>query len=586
MAGEPGGDGAGEAGGVDVAGRDVDGDRDVEALGAPAGDLGEGGLQDVLGEVGHQARGLGDGDELVRRHLAALGVDPADERLQTGDLAVEADLRLVVEFDLAGVEGAAEVTEEAEPVGRVGVALGLVDLDAGAVALGLVHGDVGPAQQALGVEGVVGEDGDAGAGLQDEGEPVEVERRGELGDEVAGDPLGAGGGVGRGQQDGELVAAEPGGLGAAGQGEAEPFGDLQEQPVSGEVPEGVVDGAEAVQVDQDEGGAGSLALGLLQGVPGPLQEPLAVGEPGERVAELFLGAGAGDPEGGVEGDEGDGEERQEDRPGGGDDADERGDAEEGDGDEALPEEGGAGDGGQSAALGCERVPQEEAGDHEVGARGEDDFREVPDRPVEGPPGLFDGRYVPEGGEHEGGGADPEDVGGAVLQALAPAVPAGGADEGDDGERDESRGHPAVQQEDGEGEGGAGAGAAPPAVPAEGDQVADDEAGEDGEGPAGDAAGEESVAGADGSLEPGDEHDGGDAHHGCGQPGGEARGDHTAVRPWDPGGALGRFHSRPSHRRRCRRCAMGRADAAVRRPARRPACGRRRAAAPGVTGPLS
>ena len=77
-------------------------------------------------------------------------------------------------------------------------------------------------------------------------------------------------------------------------------------------------------------------------------------------------------------------------------------------------------------------------------------------------------------------------------ALPPAVPAGDADEDDDGEADHPGGHPAVQQQHGEGEGGAGAGAAPPAVAAEGDEMADDDAGEHGEGPADGAGREEGV----------------------------------------------------------------------------------------------
>ena len=218
--GEPRGDRAGEAGGVHVARRDVDGDRHRQPLRAPPGDLGERRLQHVLRQLGHQPGRLGDGDELVRRDPPALRVHPAHQRLQAGDLAVEADLGLVVQLDLAGVERAAQIAQQAEPVGGVAVALGLVHLDARAVPLRLVHRHVRAAQQPLGVERVVGEDGDSGAGLQHEGEPVEVERGAERGDQVAGDALGAGGGVGDGQQHGELVAAEPRRLRAARQGRA------------------------------------------------------------------------------------------------------------------------------------------------------------------------------------------------------------------------------------------------------------------------------------------------------------------------------------------------------------------------------
>ncbi len=77
--------------------------------------------------------------------------------------------------------------------------------------------------------------------------------------------------------------------------------------------EGVVDRAETVQVDQDEGGTGADALGVVQRGPGALQQPLAVGQAGEWVPQLLLGAGAGDPQGGVQGDQRYGEHRQQER---------------------------------------------------------------------------------------------------------------------------------------------------------------------------------------------------------------------------------------------------------------------------------
>lgn len=308
--GEPRGDRSGEARGVHIARGDVDGDRHLQAHRAPARHLGERGLQDVLRQPGHQPGGLGDGDELVRWHPAAVRVHPTDQRLQSGDMPVEADLGLVVQLDIAGIQGAAQIAQQAEPVRGVAVPLGLVELDTAAVALGLVHRHIGAAQQSLGVEGVVGEDGDPRAGFEHEGQSVEVQRGAQGGDEMAGRPLGAGEGVGGGQQDGELVAAEPGRLGAAREGVPQPVGDLEQQAVADEVAEGVVDGAEAVQVDEDQRRAGADALGVVQGGPGALQQPLAVGQSGERVAQLLLGAGAGYPECGVQRDQRDREQRQ------------------------------------------------------------------------------------------------------------------------------------------------------------------------------------------------------------------------------------------------------------------------------------
>lgn len=216
--------------------------------------------------------------------------------------------------------------------------------------------------------------------------------------------------------------------------------------------EGVVHRPEAVEVDQDERGSGGGVLRLLQGRPGALQEPLAVGEPGQRVAQLLLGAGAGDPQRRVEGDERHREQRQQHRHGHGDDADQRGDAEQRDGHEALPEQGGAGHRPQAAA-GCERVPEQRPGAQQIGARGEDDLGGGGDAPLGGPPGIGDGGDGAEGGQDQARGSDADDVDGAVQHALAPAVAPGRADQDHHGEADQGGRQPAVEEEHGDGEGG-------------------------------------------------------------------------------------------------------------------------------------
>lgn len=267
-------------------------------------------------------------------------------------MAVEADLGLVVQLHVTGVQRTAQIAQQAEPVGGVAVALGLVHLHARAVPLRLVHRDVRPPQQSFRVQCVLGEDGDARARLQDEGEPVEIERRGQLGDQMAGDALGAGGGVGRREQYGELVAAEPGRLGAPGQGEPQPVGYLEQQPVPREMAECVIDGSKAVEIDQYESRTGTAALRVREGGPGPLQEPLTVRQTRQGVAQLLLRPGPGDPQRGVEGDQRYGEQGQQKRQGDGDDTDQRGDAEQGDRDKALPKQGRTGRGGQTAPWGA------------------------------------------------------------------------------------------------------------------------------------------------------------------------------------------------------------------------------------------
>ncbi|CAM5499778.1 hypothetical protein SALBM217S_05430 [Streptomyces griseoloalbus] len=271
--------------------------------------------------------------------------------------------------------------------------------------------------------------------------------------------------------------------------------------------EGVVDRPEAVEVDEHERGAGAGPLGVVQRGPDPLLEPLPVGQSGQRVAQLLLGPRAGYPQGGVEGDERDGEQRQQHRLGVGDHAHQRGDAEQGDRDEPLAGQGGAGDGGQPRTRGVQ-VPQQGAGDREIG--GGDEYH--PGTGVEGP-GVgggrrLDGRHGAERGQDERSGADAEQVDRAVQHALPPAAPAGYADQHDDGEADHAGRDPAVGEQHGEGEGRAGARAAPPAGAAQHHEVADDDAGEHRQRPADRAGREEGVPSGEGAQEAGAEDEAG------------------------------------------------------------------------------
>ncbi len=287
MADEVAGDPLGEAGVEHVAGRDVHRDLHLEALLAPAGELADGGLQHVVGQPGHQPAGLGEAHELVRGHPALAGTLPAQQRLQADHPAVEGHLGLVVQLDLAGLQGPPQIAQQSDPVRGVGV-LGLVVLlDRGAAALRVPHRHVGAAQQRLGVLGVLGEDADARAGLQHQQQSVQADRGGEFGDQRLGHLLQRVRAADAGQQDGELVAAHPGhhraapvvpgkagedvvdGLagGASGgpagaQRPVQPAGDVDEQTVAGGMAEGVVERPEAIEVEQDQTDA--VALGVLR----------------------------------------------------------------------------------------------------------------------------------------------------------------------------------------------------------------------------------------------------------------------------------------------------------------------------------
>ena len=129
--------------------------RRVGALLVPLEDLAAGALLDPAADRLDQAAVLGDRDELGRVEQAALGVLPADQRLEAGDLAgAQADHRLVVERELVAVERVAQLAFDLEPAHRAGPHLGVEEDAAGAAAfLGPVHRRVGVADQQLGVGG-------------------------------------------------------------------------------------------------------------------------------------------------------------------------------------------------------------------------------------------------------------------------------------------------------------------------------------------------------------------------------------------------------------------------------------------------
>ena len=106
---------------------------------------------------------LGERDEHLRRHVAVLGVVPAQQRLGADDRAVvDAHHRLVVQAQRVVGERRAQRGLErvlAQPV------LGQVRVEelvgVAAEVLGAVHRDVGVLQQLLRIVGVVGIHGDA-----------------------------------------------------------------------------------------------------------------------------------------------------------------------------------------------------------------------------------------------------------------------------------------------------------------------------------------------------------------------------------------------------------------------------------------
>ena len=201
---------------------------------------------------------LGERDELARRDEAALGMLPADERLERRDRAVaDVDDRLVVDAQLAALDGAAQgaLGRERSRASRRIASSKTIDRGAAAL-LGAVHRRVGVAD--AGPRAVVRPRRRSRCRCSPAGTP----RRPRRGTAPRTAPAirratarGAGLAVDVLAQDGELVAAEPGDRVGRAQRAAQARRDVAQHASPAAWPKRVVDELEAVEVDEQHGDA-------------------------------------------------------------------------------------------------------------------------------------------------------------------------------------------------------------------------------------------------------------------------------------------------------------------------------------------
>ncbi len=256
----------------------------------PVGGLGHRLLQEPAAELGGAVVVAGDPEELGGGEEDALGGAPAGLGGDGGDGAAgEVDDGLVEQGELAVAQGGAQPRGQLGAAHDVGLHLRGVQLDPVlAAGLGAVHREVGVAHEVGGADGGLGE-GDADGG----GHP----------DLVGADPVGLGEGEAQPFGDlvhlvlpgaliagavpdderGELVTAEPGGGVAGPDGVLEPPSGLDEQFVARLVADGVVDLFEAVEVDEEDGGARVARPPPAERLADPGGEQGPVGQVGERV---------------------------------------------------------------------------------------------------------------------------------------------------------------------------------------------------------------------------------------------------------------------------------------------------------------
>ena len=231
---------------------------------------------------------LGDRDELAGCHQPALGVRPADERLEVLGLAtLQLHQRLVVQAELVALDGQAQLALQVQAPQRMQVHVRAEHGRAGlAPALRGVHGHVRVAQQLVHARvGLIAE-ADADAGRDEDVLAVDGERHGQRVADALGHVLGITGVL---EQDGELVAAQPGRGVAGADAVAQPRGQLHQQLVARGVAEAVVQGLEVVQVQEQHRGGVVRSPPAVQGVLDAVAEEGAVGQIGQRVVEGLVG---------------------------------------------------------------------------------------------------------------------------------------------------------------------------------------------------------------------------------------------------------------------------------------------------------
>ena len=186
---------------------------------------------------------------------------PAAQGLDVGDVAgPDVPDRLVHQAELrAGLEGVGQQAAEHEQALHALVVLDRVDLHRAVTLLGQVHGDIRPLQQQGGIVAVLGRHGDAGAGGDGQGQSVHLDRALHFDVELVDDFDGALGVGHVGDHQGELVAAQPGHRGTAGDGAEQALGDFAQEAVADGVTERVVHVLEAVDVQQHNGDPAALA---------------------------------------------------------------------------------------------------------------------------------------------------------------------------------------------------------------------------------------------------------------------------------------------------------------------------------------
>jgi diguanylate cyclase (GGDEF)-like protein/PAS domain S-box-containing protein len=273
---------------LEFQGRDDDADRDrrlFRPLPLPLRDLPAGRLHDPRPERDDQPALLCHGDKGAGAHLPPLRVVPADQRLERRYLTrYRIHDRLEMELELASLDRPPQIRLQVQAQQRVLVHLRAEEDMAGlAGSLGHVHGDIRAPQQLFGERNPRLAEGDADARADHHLPPVNAQRlmQGRM------DPVDDGQRfrqIAIVEQDGELVAPEPGDRVTCPDTPGQPLRHRDQDRIAGTVAERVVDPLEVIQVDEDDRDLRPLHQRPAEPVP----EQDTVGQPGQRIVICLL----------------------------------------------------------------------------------------------------------------------------------------------------------------------------------------------------------------------------------------------------------------------------------------------------------
>lgn len=190
-----------------------------------------------------------------------------------------------MQHQLFAVQPSPEFRNQRKSLGVVVVLRRVVGDGAGVGALGDVHRHVCALQQQIGVLAVLGDEDDPHAGLDGQRQPGQLHLGLDGGLYAGQRPLGLVGRTDSRQHQAEFVAPEPGDGVDLADGAAQPFGEAGQEHVTVVVAQRVVDLLEAIEVEQDDGGAATGASIRGDGRCDPVAEQRPVRQAGQGVVE-------------------------------------------------------------------------------------------------------------------------------------------------------------------------------------------------------------------------------------------------------------------------------------------------------------